>query len=250
MDANEPKGIIGGFEEDFLEVAEKFRAQAAGSGITDFFALWDGLAMDYIFANRYDPRELFDAINEMNRVLVLSLAGLKTQDPHLRIVAIYFLLCLYAKQPANMKQKIRMTCDDAVSAQQFFSQICGDQLGKDVWFAWKYLLKNQAIDIVEQRTILGPSMLSFKGAKKDQLNDANTTERLLQNRRDSLNFIESKLEPQLDQLESLGASYAHIKEVLELDKVPDCPKSDKNISEIVRDAKSTVNEYKSDVSNI
>lgn len=246
---NDTKGIIDGFDEDFIEIIDRFRSKA-DSGIADFFDIWDELSLDYIFANRYDPRELIDAISEINKRLVLTLVGLKTQDPHHRIVAIYFLLCLYAKQPSNMKQKIRMTCDDATSVQEFCSQTCGPQLGKDVRFAWRYMLENGAIDLVEQRAILGPSMLSFKGLKKDQLNDANTTEKLLGDRQESLDFIENKLEPHLEQLENLSANYAYIKSALAIDKAPGLSSSDKNITEIVTDAKSTVDGYKSSISNM
>lgn len=249
MDSNRSKGIIDGFDEDFVRIVDNFRTKA-DSGIDDFFEIWDELALDYIFANRYDPRELIDAITEINKRLVLTLVGLKTQDSHHRIVAIYFLLCLHAKQPPNMKQKIRMTCDDAISVQEFCSQTCGPQLGKDVWFAWKYMLINEAIDIVEQRKIFGPSMLSFKGVKKDHINDANTTERVLEDRQESLGFIDNKLQPHLDQLENLIANYAYIKDVLEIDKASGISSSDRSLNDIVRLAKSTVDDYKSDISNI
>lgn len=248
MDSMSPRDIIEGFETDFAEMVERFKKKSLDLQLIDFLDLWDEQGVDYIFANRYDPRELYDAISEMNKRLVLIAIDPKSHVFQHRVVAIYFLLCIFAKQPSHMKQKIRITCDDAVSIRALLSESSSAQTSMDVDFAWRYLIDKEAIDIVEQRSIYGPSMLISKGIRKRPTSDVNVTDKLLEARQESSDFVDNKIEPALAELEGMCVSYGFIKDVLGLESTQACANPENRILDLIKRARKSVDDYRAQLS--
>lgn len=238
--------IIEGFDTDLQELAEAFKDKSLDLHLADFFDFWDEQEIDYIFANRYDPRELFDAISEMNKRLVLVAAGVKSQDFQHRVVAMYFLLCVFVKQPLEMKQKIRFSCDDAVAIRGLISECSCAQTAKDIDFAWRYLVDKDAIDIVEQRLIYGPSMLTSRGVKRRQVDESSVTDRVLEARQESADFIDTKIEPALAELESMSVSYGFIKDVLGLGSSQADPNAVNKVLDIIKIARNFVKDFRNE----
>lgn len=247
MESKKTKRIIEGFEADFESISNDFVTDSPELRLEKFFEVWRSKKIDKIFANRFDPRELLESISELNKRLVSILNGKEGQNSETRTVALYFLLCLYVKQPERFRQKIRLTIGDSLQLQNLCQGEKQLRCHSDAQFAWNHLRRLRAIDFVEARLMYGPSMLSHRGsnlsANPDLLSTADDVHR------ESLDFIDNKIEPALVELQSLNYNYERVKELLELDQTIDATvefESNGSVTELLDKAKTLVDEYKSD----
>lgn len=249
MESNRPKKIIEGFENDFTQITSEFSRQSPSLRLDDFFRLWSEMRMDLIFANRYDPRELLESILELNKRLVSIVTNYLAQDLESRTVSLYFLLCLFEKQPKRLRQRIRLTPDDAVSIQGTCQQVKQLKFHSDASFAWYHLRKARAIDFVEERLIYGPSMLTHRGAREVEESHPNQIDPVIESRRDSIKFIENKIEPTIAEFESVYTNYEKIKDMLKLNDINDTTvefESQGDIRGFLDQAKTLIEDYKAE----
>lgn len=222
MDSRLTKEIIEGFEEDFTDIVRDFSLNHPDLRLVNFLDYWEKKNMDCLFANRYDPRELLEAISDMNVLLVQTLTDLSNQGNDQRIVALYFLLCLFMKQPSRLRRKIRLTCCDLIFIQNLTQ--CDSLKGprSDVKFVWKRLKELQAIDCVETRIMYGPSLLTIcRATKRDLESGIQQPNEMNEEHIEALEFIRNKIDPELAEIESLCTSYERIKESLKIDNYQD-----------------------------
>lgn len=243
MDIHHPKTIIEGFRDDFDHIVEDFPRTSPTLELKDFFQYWSNNHLDCIFANRFDPRELYEAITEMNQVLVQIVTDSHTQTDNSRVIGLYFLLCLYVKQPTRLRRKIRLTCQDSILIQHFSDKL-PDLKGLN--FVWKQLRAQQAIVFVEERVIYGPSLLVTKGARKlSNLNSSNHSTSYSKER--TVEFLTSRIEPVIGDLECTNASYERIKDALKLDDYQDPTveiQTNGTVQEFLEHAKALIHGFK------
>lgn len=189
MNSIQTKPIIEGFDEDFARIQEEFEVSSPNLRLSDFFTYWQQNHLDCLFANRFDPRELFESIKELYSFLIEQTSSRKS-----KIITLYFLLCLYCRQPKSLRIKIRMTIDDFGSFQEVLDE-------SDPKFVWTRLISMKAFELVEDRNIYGPSMLNRKKKKVVEIDDS---------------YIQDKIEPNVVELDSLCAPYEMIREALGL----------------------------------
>lgn len=235
MDTNHTKGIIEGFEEDFPNIVDKFSKTCPELGISNFMKFWSN-ELDCIFANRFDPRELLEAIQALNDYLI-DLITNKDVEHHTKTIALYFILCMYVKQPERLRRKIRVDHVGIMSLNRLSSSATCQNLASDIKFVWKMLRRLKAIDFVEERCIYGPSML--RGARK---NSQRTESQRVDD--DTTEFIDTKLEPELMEILNLSTPYAEMKSSLQLDNVIDAPRSE-NIKSLLDQANALLFQFKS-----
>jgi hypothetical protein len=244
-DPNKYKHIIEGFSDDFNYIREEYTSRSPDLRLEDFFAYWRESHMDCIFANRYDPRELLESINEINRKLVSIVTNDLTQDDA-KLTALYLLLCISAKQPCRLRQKIRMTCDDAIKVHKLCDRAGVSKGHGDAKFCWYHLRHTDGIDFVEERLIYGPSMLRSRTHGRDESEEpADDPSELAQ--KDRAEFIESKLEPALVELDNLSNHYKQMRDSLKLDGVSDATveiESNGTLTDYVDQFKSLLRDYK------
>lgn len=245
MEHKRPKKIIEGFETDFDEINRGFNSYDTDQKLEHFLTFWKEKKIDLLFANRFDPRELLDSICELNRRLVSILVGDQDHDNQARLTALYFILCLYVKQPERFSQKIRLTINDVVKIQRFCEQETQSRSHSDALFAWTHLRQLEAIDFVEERLIYGPSMLSKRGFESADGTESLPT--INDAYRESLRFIEERLDPAMAELQSINSNYEKVRELLDLNGVSDATvelESKGNVGELLREATDLIDEYK------
>lgn len=248
MDSRVTKEIVEGFENDFFDIVENFTQKSPDLKLVSFLDYWNVNNIDCLFANRYDPRELLEAISDMNTLLVQTLTDPSNQRDEVRITALYFLLCLHVKQPCRLRRKIRLTCGDLIFIQNLTQNMSPQVPISDVMFVWKRLKEMQAIDYVETRIIYGPSLLTNKGAKRDLESDIFQQSEIIEEQREAREFIQNKIEPELVEMETLYAHYEQIKESLRIDSYQNPANVDmgKNgsLKEFIDKAKAVVEQIK------
>lgn len=241
------KNIIEGFKDDFDLIVNLFREENQNDGfknyrLVSFFELWNKKFVDCIFVNRFDPRELLEAISNMNQCLV-SILCQNDQNDLGRLVSLYFLLCLYVKQPARLRRKIRLTCDEATVIQSLYSNLKQSGYESDAEFAWNYLKNLEAIDIVEESVVYGPSMLSNRASRKHQIVHC---ESVGEGCNDTKEFIQNRIEPILSELNSYYTPYNQIKGTLKLDEYRDSTveiQNNENLGDLLDQARNTLYEF-------
>lgn len=248
MEPLKTKNIIDGFGEDLKLVVSLYGSEAYSNctsshkecRLKDFFRFWNENHMDCIFANRFDPRELLEAITEMNKTLVAIFSDARQHELN-KIVAIYFLLCLYVKQPVRLRRTVRLTCDQIIQLQKLPQDLSCAGFEADVKFVLDYLKSSGAIDIVEESVIYGPSMLINRGVRK--ANDLQDCEAALSSSRehDFTNFIHSRIDPLISELDSANVPYKETKNLLKLDEHRDPTlefESNESIDDLLNQAKA------------
>lgn len=203
----QPKHIIDGFSEDLQRLASKFGENFTDHKLVDFLKLWDEEHLDCLFANRFDPRELIEAISEINIHLTQVLVS-TASDNVLKTVAIYLLLCIHIKQPERFRCKFRWTCLDLTTIESWCNSIVDNP---DSRRALRQLKALKAFDLVEEHSIYGPSLVRKKGAPK-QIRSSPLTE----DRKETLEYIESRIEPTLSELRQIHAGYDQFRQALQL----------------------------------
>lgn len=217
MDSRVTKEIVEGFENDFSYIVEDFTQKFPDLKLVNFLDYWNKKNIDCLFANRYDPRELLEAISDMNTLLVQTLTDPSNQSEEAKIIALYFLLCLYVKQPNRLRRKIRLTCGDLIFIQNLTRNTSLQAPISDIKFVWRRLREMQAIDYVETRIIYGPSLLTNRGAKRDLESDIFQQSEIIEEHKEAREFIQNKIEPELAEMETLYSHYEQIKESLKID---------------------------------
>ena len=207
--------------------------------------------MDCLLANRFDPRELLEAISEMNRHLVQILVDSSNQCPAHRVIVLYFLLCLYEKQPRRLARKIRLTCEDALSLDDLCNEMRASKGHEDSHFAWQRLKKDGAIEFVEERLVYGPSMLR----NRNQAVYASITSQpdpIKSFKQESISLIDNIIEPSLEELSSLCSNYESLTHVLDGNEQRDVAlelEERKPLPEFLDRAKLILEQYKSSFNN-
>lgn len=239
------KGIIDGFDQDFSMVVREFSQVSPNLRLVEFFKFWNDHSLDCIFANRYDPRELLESISKINEVLVQTLAS-QTNGNNNRIVALYYLLCTYLKQPRRFRQKIRFNCDDIITTENMcYGRTLPPNFHRDARFAWRQLKRLQAVDFVEERLIYGPSMLSNKGTKKSVEPEQSDIMVNVDNS-DINRFLESKIEPAMNELEQICRPYEQLRDFLRLNECSNSTvemTTQRSFADLLAQARSLVNEF-------
>lgn len=243
------RSIIDGFEEDLENIFNDVRQQEDPC-LEFFLDYWESNHFDCIFANRYDPRELLEAISYMNQKLIEYAVDHRRAEVD-RFTALFFLLCLSIKQPSNLRRRVRLTCKDTLEIDKLCREADPklERLKTDAVFVWMYLMQISAIDFVEERSVFGPSMLVNKGKKKpygsfDESNEAIDEERV------ETKFLEEKIYNNLAELEGILPQYELIRESLNLDNYNDITvdlKSDGTLREHLNTAKSLLNVFRSEL---
>lgn len=215
MESTRSKGLIEGFDADFKSIVNEFKDSSLDLKLQDFLKVWDAKRLDLLFANRFDPRELIESIREINHYLVDKLIDTNSQDDLSRKVALYFLLCQFVKQPESLRRKIRMRCEDALYLE---TKCTNDwQQDDDIGFAWRYLRFVDAIDFVEERVFYGPSMLTSRKWRKVAEQEKSKLNLGEEEKRDTYEFLESKIEPDLQEIESYLSQYDYLKSQLNIE---------------------------------
>lgn len=243
MDVKIPKNIIQGFGRDFEEISEDFKVLSPDLNLKEFFTYWTDKSLDCIFANRFDPRELLESISEINRFLVEVIVDSSDQDDSKKLVALFFILCLCVKQPVRLRRKIRCNCDDIISLGKLCTR------NHQAMFAWNELKSMQVVDVVEDRTIYGPSMLNNRGSKRGLERETTNLDSMAEEKQDGLNFLENKIEPILKDIDSMCGPYEQMKLSLKLDEYADSTVelvSNGSMSEFIDEAKQILYEFKSE----
>lgn len=221
------KNIIEGFEDDFNMIVGEFSDKFPDLKLEDFFKYWQDSHMDCLFANRFDPRELLESISEMNKYLIgeLTTESLETVDEKRRLIAFYFIFCLFVKQPDNsLQRKIRLTFSDVSCIKELISNKTGSSINKTgARFIWNKLISMNAIDFVEERLIYGPSMLICKNVRRlgSEMETSKADDLLISNRNEALQFIENKLDPNLVEVVNVSTPYEQMKDALRLEEYMD-----------------------------
>lgn len=246
MDPPKPKHIIAGFFEDLELIEKEFCELSPDLRLDDFFSYWKCTRMDCLFANRFDPRELLEMIVEINKTLVPIVAN-QYNNLVSRVVALYLLLCISAKQPDRMRRKIRLTCEDAISLSQLCDLVKQQRSHNDARFAWYQLKKTDSIDFVEERHHYGPSLLKHRGVPSTTEANSPQVDPFAASKRDTASFIQSKIEPAIGYLDRLSTDYCQFRDILKLDEINDATvdiESNGTIRDYLEQAKSLVREYK------
>lgn len=240
------KNILEGFQEDFETIKNEFVASSKNLRLEDFFSYWRNARMDCLFANRFDPRELLESIKEMNKKLVAVVTD-DTLNLQTRLVALYFLFCVAAKQPNRFRRKIRLTCHDAIELQKLCIEVKQQNSHEDAKFCWQNLRIRDAIDFVEERVAYGPSMLRSRRYQVDE-EETSSMEPITAEQKNTGDFIENKLEPAIKDLDSLSAQYRQIKDILRLSEVSgatvDLIDSETSFTGYLDQAKDLLRDYK------
>lgn len=221
MDSRVTKDVIEGFELDFNDIVDDFSSTHQDLEFTNFLKYWNEKHFDCLFANRYDPRELLEAISDMNIKLVQTLTDSSSQRDEEKIIALYFLLCLYVKQPHRLRRKIRLTCSDLIFIQNFTRDESLRGPKQDIRFVWKSLRAMQAIDYVESRIMFGPSLLTNRGGKRELEFDICQQSEANEEYQEACEFIRNKIDPELSEMEMLCNSYEQIRDSLNIDNYQD-----------------------------
>lgn len=204
MSVDKPKGIIDGFEDDVDQIAQEFPVKHPELKLIDFFRFWSDKKLDLLFVNRFDPRELLEAINEMNKKLV---SLLQSQDNSRFIISLYMLLCIHVKQPQRHKRSIRITIDELIKVEKSLSE-----KPDDASFAWRCLKNSNALYLAEEKTEYGPQLLKKGGNKLYSSSDTtNKPMDLLMN--DTKTMVEGQ-SVMIDDITSVYARYVQILETL------------------------------------
>lgn len=243
-DAPGQKGIIEGFSDDFETIKNEFSQSSPDLRLQDFFTFWRSSHLDCLFANRFDPRELLESIVAINEELVALITD-QFKDSITRIIALYMLLCISAKQPSRFRRKIRLTCYDAIRIQDLCNESKLARAHNDVEFCWYKLRKMEAIDFVEERQVYGPSML--KNRKRRTGNDSLSKNQNELAHRDTSEFLNSRLEPAFDELDVITDRYSQLRDTLELDTVQgatDGLESGTSVRDLLYHAKSLLRDFK------
>lgn len=250
MDAREDKtyikDIIEGFENDFHRIVENFYKSNPELKLDGFFKFWTEKSLDSLFANRFDPRELLESITRINQFLVKIV--IDSEDVKQVVVALYFLLCLYMKQPERFRCKIRLTCDDAIHIQKTVSRY-SEKDNRDVKFTWHQLRRLRAFNLVEERIIYGPSLL-YREDKRVNNAETSNEQTTLAGQRDSIEFLESKIEQTMVGIQTMLHPYNELKKNLGLDEQTQGSSSNEtcsNIQELLNEAKNLLYQYKDSV---
>lgn len=218
------KSLIDGFDEDYDTIVEEFRSNHPELRLEEFLKYWDSSYLDCIFANRFDPRELCEALEEINRFLVKKLLDPTTIQTG-RVVCIYMILCIAAKQPNVFRRKIRLTCEDAVTVSRVIEEQTGLAHRDDLNYAWKRLKSLDAILFVEDKITYGPSLLTNRaGGRKVMTEDMRKLASInSQPEGDTIDnaraFYQNKIDPLLQEIQGVARPYDEIKASLELDSV-------------------------------
>lgn len=220
------KNIIDGFDIDFDRMVSEFPKKSPTFRLQEFFEFWKDKKFDCIFANRVDPRELLESIKELNFFLV-SLLEQKIESPDCTdatvIVTLYFLLCLYSKQPERFKTKIRMTIPTAIRIDKFvhdYKTRNAEDFSKDVDYVWKKLRAIRSIEFVEELQIYGPSMIASRNAGSNVTKPTTSTgARSLRqdSKKTTSSFLRNDFKMTFDKLDQLSEMYNTTKEKLDLD---------------------------------
>lgn len=250
MTTKATKGIIDGFEEDFERVVMDMQSQQDVS-LSTFLKYWTSQHMDCLFTNRFDPRELLEAITHLNNKLLSYLTDLNRNECD-RILALFFLLCVSLKQPAGFKKRIRITCEDALLIEDLccLKDSNVSKLKSDANFVWRHLRQTNAIDFVEERHIYGPSMLISRGVRSRTDISDKYKDLIDSKRNEQISFIEDKLESDLAEVEEIYSSYDQMRRDLELDAYNDSSvdvQSDGSLGEYISQARALINSFRSDV---
>lgn len=249
MNPTHPKKIIAGFNETLETIINKFSEHSAKLLLSDFLDFWDAHHMDCLLANRYDPRELIEAITEMFRCLVIKATDQSVKELKDRIIVLYFLLCLFTKQPALFRRKIRLTCMDAV----YFHKLCEKATllygHDDCRSAWNELLDREAIYISHERLVHGFSMLNNRWQSSQDPNAVSTSDQELDI--DSISFI-SKIQSKIEDLNRASRQYEIIRQGAKLDQhveanmeIPPM----RSLDELTNRAKEILDQYATSLSN-
>lgn len=244
-DTYKQRYIIDGFSEDFQQIKEEFPSCSKDLRLEDFFVYWRKSYMDCIFANRFDPRELLESIDEINRKLVSVITN-DLMNCEAKLVALYILICLSAKQPHRLRRQIRLTCDDALKVQRLSDEVAQSRGHDDARFCWFHLRNTDAIDFVQEKLIFGPSMLTRRSHHQDE-EAASSNDPIPNAQNDTKEFLEDKFEPVMRDLEQLCDQYKQIKDILELDDAHDATvelDSKGSSTDYVEQAKSLLRDYK------
>lgn len=203
----EPKHIIEGFSDDVKAFAEKFPSRYPQRRLADFLKFWDEEHMDCLFANRFDPRELIEAISEMNQYLTELLVS--PDGDAVKLIAIYLLLCIYIVQPERFRCKFRWTCQDLITIESWSNS----QDNHSINLALKQLKALEAFELVEERKIYGPSMIrrGFNGNPPRACGVASECER---EREETIEFLASKIEPIMAELRNIHELYDNFRQVI------------------------------------
>lgn len=208
MELVKPKGLIDGFDEDLLRISQEFAEISTNLQLLDFFKYWKDNILDLIFVNRYDPRELLEAIAEMNKLLVSKLDSEIGNNQW--AVALYMLLCIYMKQPQSVSLPIRMTMDEFLKVEKSIYAKTGDLI-----YAWKCLKNMNAIHIAEEKALYGPQLLK-KGGNKTYDWAYQQSKQIESLKEDTRNMIENH-EKEIGEFESMLGPYKHILTSLNLE---------------------------------
>lgn len=240
----ETKHIIAGFTQDFDIIKNAYVSVSPNLKLEDFFSHWKNARLDFLFANRYDPRELLESIVEMNkRLLIIVTDDLVSIES--RTIALYMLFCIAVKQPKRMIRKIRLTCDDAICVNKLCEEIRQSKDHSNAFFCWNYLRSEDCIDFVEERVVYGPSLLRNRGNRnRDEIRNIDP---YLSVKSDTREFVYNKLEPSINQIESLCTQYTQMRDILQLEGVTDATvdlDSRGTLIDYLEQAKSLMDDFK------
>lgn len=240
------RDIIEGFEEDLDNIIRDV-LQFEDPGLESFMNYWTVHHIDCIFANRYDPRELLEAITYMNLKLVDYIID-KTRTEERRILALFFLLCLSLKQPINLRRKVRLTCDATLEIDRLCrtsnAQPC--RLRMEAPFVWNHLKNMTALNFTEEKFVLGPSMLINKG-KKRPMGESCLDHGSGDDGDEEIRFLNEKLGDSLATIEAVLPQYEQIRESLKLDSYNDATvdlKSEGTLREHLDHARALLTRHK------
>jgi len=244
MDATKIKGIIEGFDHDFDNVVQNFQRRYPNMRLREFLNYWAEESMDLLFANRFDPRELYESLDEINKFLMSIVADNSNLGVPHKTIALYFALCIYVKQPPHIRHKIRLTPQDTESISDLLKNSLDSSWHLDLAFVWNQLRALAAIDFVEERCIYGPSLLTNRGSKKET--EAHCSGK--DYHKESFRFLEDKIEPTVAEIDNLCVPYESIKETLRLNDFKDPTvdvRSVGTVKEFIDQAKGMLHGFKS-----
>lgn len=172
--------------------------------------------------NRLDYRELFEFLEEICSILTEELS-LGNNAVDRQIVAIYLLLCLYLKQPTNLRQQIRMTSENIICMRNLLkddSVINRD----DLKYTIGQFYSLNAIKFVQSNIIYGPSLVTKKNVIQTYKNRHSTrrTNRNIESSNEGTSKdrtpeqaitdnLKYEISPTLDQMESLLSTYIEVR---------------------------------------
>ena len=247
MEIYSHRKIIDGFDDDLYTITQEF-SRIPALRLENFFQYWKDKHMDCIFANKFDPRELCETIFEMNKKLVEMISDNCKNDLKSATLALYMLLCISEKQPSMLRQKIRLTCSDAINIQKLCEDVERTLNHCDATFAWNRLRESDSIDFVEERLIYGPSMLNSRRMNREGFTlQSEKFVPINQIQQNFSEFIEQKIEPSILELSNLSGNYEQVRNALKLDEVDDSTVdivSKGSVAEFINEAKSLLDDFK------